>query len=224
HVGLRDDGHVLGGSAGLEGVDRALRPDRRQHHDVAGSVDREVDRIGRRVALYREPFVRAPAIDTVEVVVDEVELAVRRDGRTGDRPETVRELFDLGCGRRRHGCRGAGPDVEHGELALAYFETAGEVVDRVRVRELARAQEGAATVAVAGTEAALRVDVDVAEADVVHVLQHDRRTGRLVRPGHPVAVIVGNQDVARVPDLQRDRIRTLADFLFGLRRVERPVP
>src|SRR5690606_24292989 len=176
-IGLRNDGHLLGRAAGLEGVDRAFVANRRQDHYVAGIVDGQVHRIGRIVALDREAFLLAPAVDAVKIVVDEIELAARRYGTSGNRPEAAGNLFDLRPDRSR--LHRTGIDVQHREFALSYLQSAGEIDNRVRVRELAGAKKRPAAVFVASSEAAFGIHMDVAEAHIVDVLEDDRRVGGL---------------------------------------------
>ena len=169
--GRRDDVTFAFRPGGIEAVDRALGAERGQHQQIARSIDREIDRIERRIAHDLQPRRRAPAIDALEAMLDEIELARGIDRRARDRIEAVlpasRTAPTPGTGaalRRRRA--GVGRDVEQRELALAHFQLARHVEDRILEREFAGAQIGAAAIVVAGGEAALGVDMDVAEADV----------------------------------------------------------
>ena len=222
--GRRDQRHAaVLGRIGPHGVDRALGSQRREHQQIARTVHRQVHRVQRIVAHHLQAARLCPAVDALEAVLDEIERprAVRR--AAGDRPEAALQLRD----RRAHafGRRGrrVGRDIEHGELARAHLQVVGLLLDGVLERELAGAQEGAAAVRIAVGVPALRIDVHVAEPDVVRVEELHRRHRGMEGPGHAIAVIVGDQYVAGVADLQGDRVHPLGHFLFGLRRQELPV-
>src|SRR6185437_1337678 len=89
--------------------------------------------------------------------------------------------------------------------------------------ELADAQERAAAVVVADTVAAVRLRVEVAEADVRRVGDTYRGGIRRMAAGDAILLVVGDRDVLRPVDLDPDGFRARRRFFFGLRRVEVPV-
>ena len=197
-----------------------------EHQQAAGTIDRQVDRVERRVGDDRQPLGLGPAVDALKEAVDEEELAVGIHSPARDRVEAVGELLHarrhrhpgLGCGRG-----GCGRQVEARELPLADLLLPGHVLDRILEREFARAGEGAAALRVAARKAALGVHMDVAEADVAGVVELHRRIHRLDRPRHAIAVIVGEQDVARIVEFGGDRVDAVLHLLLRLGRQELPV-
>ncbi len=57
----------------------------------------------------------------------------------------------------------------------------------------------------------------------VGVIEANRGGKRRAGPRDAIAVIVGDGDVLRPIEFERERLRTFACFLFGLRRVDVPV-
>ena len=184
-------------------------------------VDRQVDRIERRVAHDDQALIFRPAEDALPVAVDEVQLALCIDNAAGDRIEAAFKLVDLAQRRRRLALRAA--VVEHGELAFAHIELVGHVADRVLVGELAGAQIGGAAGIVAAGKAALAVHVHITKTDVAGIGDQDCGRHRLVRTRHAVAVVVREQDVLRVADFDRYGVGPVAHFFLGLRCQKFPV-
>ena len=99
----------------------------------------------------------------------------------------------------------------------------GDVLNGVFERIFGEAQEGATAIFVAGADPAFRVHMDVAEADVVRIIErHGGRRG-LARAGDAIAVEIGDQDIVGIPDFERDGIAALACLPLGLGRQQFPV-
>ena len=198
--------------AGLERV-HGPRPGVRHHHQVAGFVERQVDRVERIVTHSRDlARGRRPAVDALPVRVHEVEVAggVRRAAR--DVVEAARQFLHLRAARQhREGALActAGAPPESVSQANSRWRTSSVVrlvVDRV--------VEGDLTVAVA---------VYVAKADVLRIGNLHRVGERLKRADHAVDVKVRDRDVAGAVDLERQGKAAFAALLLGLQRVDAPV-
>ena len=162
-------------------------------------------------------------------MIDEIELAGGVHRGAGDGKESVFQLFDFGAWSEHGRCvsrRGSGRirrNVEHRELPLADFEMMGHILDGIFVGEFAGAQKCAAAVVVADGIAAFGIDMHVAEMNVAGVVEANRGGKRRAGARDAIAVIVGDGDVVRPVEFERQRFGTFAGLLFGLRRVDVPV-
>jgi hypothetical protein len=165
-------GEFFGGAAWAKCVNRAFGAGGGEHEQVPRFIEGEANGIESIIALDREAFFLRPRVDALVVMVNEVELASRVDGCTGDGEETVFKLLyrcsrsENGRGVRLCGLRGIARDVKDSELPLSHIKMMRDIFNSVFVWELAQAQEGAATIVVANAVAALGIYVDVTEVNI----------------------------------------------------------
>ena len=165
-------GEFLSGAAWPKCVNRAFGAGGGEREQVPRFIEGKVNRIERIIALDREAFFLRPRVDALIVMIDEVELASRVDGCAGDGEETVFQLLhccfrsENGRGVNLRGLRGIARNVKDSELPLAHLKMMRYILNSVFVRELAQAQEGAATIVVANAVAALGIHVDVTEVNI----------------------------------------------------------
>ena len=187
-------------------------------------VDRQIDRIERMVAHDFQPPSLAPAMDVLEPPVDEIERPPGIDRRARERPEAILQLYHRHhAGRRRRDRPVGRADVELGEFPFPHQQLARHILDRIVERIFAGAQERAAAFVVAGRIAAFGVHMDVAEADVAGIIELHRALFRRIGAGDAIAMIVGEEQVLRIADVERDGVGPVAHLLLGLRREELPV-
>src|SRR5882757_4791996 len=167
-----------------------------------------------------QALILRPGIDAVEVAVDEVQRAVGVDGSAAQRLETSDQL--LGRGAWAYGGR-VGWHIETRKLVLAHVQPMRHVLNRILVGKLRQPQKGCAVTAVTRSKAAFRIDVDIAEMNVMRAIDSCRSRRGTQRPGHAITMVVRHQDVMRVADLQRYRIAAFAVFFFCLGREQLPV-
>ena len=215
----------VSGEPGLKRVDRPLGPIGGEHHQVAGLVDGEVDRVEAGVALQREavaPRSSRRCDGTCARRTRACRPARRRRRRSTRSRRRAWRPWSPAPAAPSAGGFGSGGHVEHGELALAHLQAARHVHDRVLVRELAGAQEGGRTLAVAGPSPLSALTWTLRKRMPADVLEAHGHRGRLEGAGDAIAVVVGDEDVARVADVEAERVGTLADFL--LRSAARAAP
>ncbi len=220
-----DPGDRPVGTVRLQAIDAGGETGRGQHQQVVRTVHRQVDRIERVAAHHLQPLVLRPAVDALEDPVNEVQRAFRVDRASTEGLEAIRYPLHLGALReRRRSKRCGGPgDIEAREFTFTLGHTVRHVFDRVRVGILVYAQESGAVVAVARRITTLRIDVEIAEMNVVHVVEAHRIGRGAQRTGHAIPVVVRDQDVMRIADFERDGVAALAVLLLGLGGEQLPV-
>src|ERR1035438_5388077 len=198
--------------AGLEGVDGAV-PGVADDDQVARFVKCKVDGVERAVADGGELAGGGrPAIDSLPLRIDEIEVSRGIDGASGNVVEAAGQLLSFGArgehrGRGlRKGTRRVAGDGQPGNFPLADFDVVRLVVNRGVERHLAVA-----------------VAVDVAQAYVAGVGDFDGPRERLKGADHAVAVKVGDGNVAGPVDFERQRETAFAALLLGLQRVDLPL-
>ena len=97
------------------------------------------------------------------------------------------------------------------------------IFDCILIGEFADTQKRAATVSIAGGVPAFGIHMDVAEMQVRRVVNAHRSGKRSARTRHPITMIVGDGDVLRVIEFERQSFKTLTGFFFSLRCVDVPI-
>ena len=144
--------------------------------------------------------------------IDEVDVSGAVNSSARDIEKTASEFFHLralGENRRRLPRLDfwrAGRNRQPGEFALANLNVMGLIVDCVI--------EGNFAVAVA---------VEIAKSYVLRVCNVSRIVERLIAADNPIHVQVGEGDVARIANVERQSESAFAALLFGLQCVNLPV-
>ena len=114
------------------------------------------------------------------MAVNEVKLSGGIHGCAGDGEEAIFQLYNFGAGRQhrggiaRRGFYWIGGNVEHGEFTFAHFQMMGHVLDCILVRVFTDPQECAATIRIADSISALGIDMQIAEMNVLGMVETNR--------------------------------------------------
>ena len=219
----RNDGHLRLGRAGLEAVDRTIASLRGEHQQIAGFVDRQIDRVERGVADDLQSPLLGPAPDALKLPIDEVQPALFIHCAAADRMKVIGQFFDRRAKAGRLGSSRIIRHVEHGKFAFAHVDAVGHVLNRVGIGKFGDAQECRAAIFVAGAKAALAIHMNIAKTNVAHIIQGNGRRRGLARAGDAIAVKIGNQDIVGVTNFQRSGVTAFAPLSFGLRGQQFPV-
>src|SRR3569833_468685 len=97
------------------------------------------------------------------------------------------------------------------------------VLDGILIRELAEAQERAASIRVADAISTLRDHMHVAKMNAGRLIYAHSRWERRPRTRYAIAVIIRNGEIATFMNFEGKRFRALPGLLLGLRCIDVPV-